>query len=363
MIHQRDEQGVQTQQRREAPVLQFLDEAGNVARIGDQYVVIARDHHAHAIRGESIDVVQRQRRDHHLLAFAQQRLTVRAELSQTGAHLLHVRHQIAVGEHRALGQAGGAAGVLQHGDVIEADVQRFDAQAAAHAQRAFERGRLRQRILGNQFLHFADHGVDQPAFGGGHQVAHLRFDQILDVGVGQHFLDFLSEQIQVDQCACTGILELVAHFPWRVQRVGIDHDQPGAQRAEHGNRIMQNVGHLHRNAIPRHQIGMGLQVTGERRALALEFSVGQGDAHAAERRAVSEFLAGTLKHFNDRLELAHVDVQRYAGRAFVIPEIRLHCSCPLYLSRSGSRFLSFLLRPWKAKSTKRSFTDTSSYGH
>ena len=264
-------------------------------------------------------------------------------------------------QHRALGQACGAAGVLQHGDVVEADFQRFDAQPAPQPQRTLERDCLRQRIRRDHFLHFADHGVDQPALGGGHQVAHLRFDQVLDVSVGQYFLDLLPEHVQVHQRPGTGVLELVAHLTRRVQRVGVDHDQPGAQGAEHGNRILQHIGHLHRDAISRHQIGVGLQVTGKRCAVALQLSVGQGHAHVAEGRTVRELLAGTLKHLDHRLELAHVDVQRYASGAFVIPEIRLHCSCPLYLNRSGSRFLSFCCYPLKAQSKKRSFTDTSSY--
>ncbi|ANI56186.1 hypothetical protein PDR5_44560 [Pseudomonas sp. DR 5-09] len=40
----------------------------------------------------------------------------------------------------------------------------------------------------------------------------------------------------------------------------------------------------------------------------------------------------------------------------------MHCSCPLYLSRSGAASLSFLSVPEKAESKKRGFTDTSSYG-
>ncbi len=207
--------------------------------------------------------------------------------------------------------------------------------AAPHAQCALEGDRLRQRIRRDHFLHFADHGVDQPALGGGHQVAHLRFDQVLNVGIGQHFLDLLAEHVQVHQRPRAGILELVAHLPCGIQRVGVDHDQPGTQCTEHGNRVMQDVGHLHGDAIARNQIGMRLQVTGEGGALPLKFSVSQGDPHIAERRAISELLAGTLEHLDHRLELTHVDVQRYAGRALVVPEIRLHCSCPLYLSRSG----------------------------
>ena len=59
VVHQRDEQGVEAQQRRKPPLAQLLDEARYVPRVGDQYVVVAGDHHAHAVRGECIDVVER----------------------------------------------------------------------------------------------------------------------------------------------------------------------------------------------------------------------------------------------------------------------------------------------------------------
>ncbi|EPA97349.1 hypothetical protein PG5_20850 [Pseudomonas sp. G5(2012)] len=356
MVHQRDEQRVEPQQCREPPVFQLLDEAANVPRIGDQHVVVAGHHHAHAIGREGIDVVQRQRCNHHLLAFAQQRLAVGRELAKAGPRLLHVRHQVTVGQHRPLGQAGGTAGVLQHGNILEAGVQRLDALPFALMQGAFEGNGLGQGIGRDHFFHLAHQRIDQPALGGGHQVAHLRFDQVLDVGIREHFLDLGPEHVQVHQCPGTGVLELMAHLPRGVQRVGVDHDQPGAQGAEYGDRVLQDVGHLHRDAIPRHQVGVGLQVTGERCAVAFQFGVGQGDTHVAECRAIRELLAGTFEHLDDRLVFSDINVQGYAGRAFVIPEIRLHCSCPLYLNLSGAAALSF------RNNRTRSFTDTSSYG-
>ncbi|MNF51201.1 hypothetical protein D3C84_325180 [compost metagenome] len=143
------------------------------------------------------------------------------------------------------------------------------------------------------------------------------------------------------------------HLARGVQRVGVDHDQPGTQRTEHGNRIMQDVGHLYRDAIARHQIGLALQITGEGCAVAFQVSVGQGHPHVTERWTVGELLAGTLEHLDHRLVATQIDIDGYAGRAFIIPEIRLHYSCPLYLSESV---------PPLCDVEKRSFWDTSSYG-
>ena len=127
----------------------------------------------------------------------------------------------------------------------------------------------------------------------------------------------------------------MAHLARRIKRVGVDHDQPGAQCAEHRNRVMQHVGQLHRDALAGLEVGVLLQVTGKRRTLALKLGVGEGNAHAAECRTVGKGLAGTLEDLDHRLVGAEVDGIGDSRRAFVIPEIRLHYSCPLYLSVSG----------------------------
>jgi hypothetical protein len=84
-----------------------------------------------------------------------------------------------------------------------------------------------------------------------------------------------------------------------------------------------------------------LQVTGECCAVAFQLGIRQGHPHIAERRPISELLAGTLENLDHRLVGAQVYIQGNTSRAFVIPEIRLHCSCPLYLSVSGPH-LGFL---------------------
>jgi len=67
-----------------------------------------------------------------------------------GGDLLHIRGEVAVGEHDALGAAAGAGGVEQAGQVVErrsrrpaelghrAEVERLEGDEVAHARRAFE---------------------------------------------------------------------------------------------------------------------------------------------------------------------------------------------------------------------------------
>lgn len=68
-----------------------------------------------AVNGQREDVIQRKRRDDRL--FAQ-----RGVACHPWPRLQHVRHHVAVGEHGALGDARGAAGVLQEGHVVVTDL-------------------------------------------------------------------------------------------------------------------------------------------------------------------------------------------------------------------------------------------------
>ncbi|MNN01503.1 hypothetical protein D3C81_1141210 [compost metagenome] len=243
-------------------------------------------------------MVERQRCDHHLLPLLDQALAIGPMLGETRQHLEHVGHQVTVGQHRALGQARGAAGVLQHGDVVEAQRYRLERLATALGQGALEWHSLWQAVVRNHLLDLADDGIDQPALGRRQHVAHLRFDEEFDAGVRQHFLHQLAEHVQVHQRPGAGVLELVAHLAGGVQRVGVDHDQPGAHGAEYGDGVLQHVGHLYRDAVARHQVGVLLQVSGEGRGIAFEFGVAQGHPEVAERRAVSKLLAGAFEHFD-----------------------------------------------------------------
>ncbi|MNH03262.1 hypothetical protein D3C79_625200 [compost metagenome] len=335
MIHQRHEQGVQAEKPGELPLFQLFDKAWNVSRIGDQHVVVAGHHHAHAIRGKGIDMVERQRCDHHLLALFDQPLAIGAMLGEARQHLEHVGHQVAVSEHCALGQTGGAAGVLQHSDVIEVQRDLLGHCATPLTQRALERHSLGQMVVRDHLLDLGDNGIDQPALGRRQHVAHLRFNQELDAGIGQYLLHQFAEHVQVDQRPGSGILELMTHLASGIQRVGVDHDQPGAQGAKHCDRVLQHIGHLHRDTVARHQIGVLLQIGGKGRRVTIQLSVGHRHPEIAERRAVSKLLARAFEHFDHRLVSIHVNVRRNACRALVIPEISLHLFLSSYLSRSG----------------------------
>jgi len=120
----------------------------------------------------------------------------------------------------------------------------------------------------------------------------------------------------------------MTHLTRGVERVGVDHYQPGTHRTKYGNRILQGIGHLHGDAVARLEIGVFLQITGKSGTVAFKLGIGDGHTQIAEGRAIREFLAGALKNINHRLESRHIDIQRYTGGTFVIPEIRLHYFYP-----------------------------------
>ena len=67
-MQQHIEQGVNTSDDGETGLAQFFDEAGNIARIGNKYIVCAPFHEGEQVGGEREDMVERQRRDDYFFA-------------------------------------------------------------------------------------------------------------------------------------------------------------------------------------------------------------------------------------------------------------------------------------------------------
>src|SRR3546814_6025510 len=74
------------------------------------------------------------------------------------------------------------------------------------------------------------------------QIADLRGDDVLDVGLVDHLLQRRAEVLDDDDRLGAAVAQLMFEFARGVQRVGVDDDQAGAQHAEQGDRILQQVG-------------------------------------------------------------------------------------------------------------------------
>ncbi len=299
MIHQRNEQGVQTNHRGELPLLQLFDKAGDVTRVADQHVVVAGNHHAHAVNGEGKDVVQRQRRDDDLARLARNFLTFAIDLLHVGVHLQHVGDQVAVGQHGALGNASGAAGVLQHGHVFQGAGHGCRALALAAFERSLERNGLGQRVARHHLFDVLDRCVDQRALEARQHVAQTRFKEKLDFSIGEHFFDQVAEHVHEDQRTGAGVLELVPHFAGGVQRVGVDHHQTGANGTKYRNGELQHVGHLDGDAVTRLQRSVLLQIGSKGSGVTIQVGVGKRDTHVAEGRPLSVFDTGLIEDIDN----------------------------------------------------------------
>jgi hypothetical protein len=101
-------------------------------------------------------VVQRQRGDDDFFA----ELDVRTHPRRG---LLHVCHEIAVREHRPLRHAGGAAGVLQEGDVVMGNLHGGQRLELSDHQCITEAHGALDFVVRHHLLHVAQHEIDDRA--------------------------------------------------------------------------------------------------------------------------------------------------------------------------------------------------------
>ena len=260
-----------------------------------------------------------------------------------GLGLQQVGHQIAVQQHRALADTGGAAGVLQHRDVVGPDLGRGVGLAPALRQCVVEAHRLRQRIGRHHLLHLAHDVVDDRALDQAQHVAHRGEQHLL----GRHGIDHLrqrgGEVLQDHDRLGAGVLELVLELARRVQRVDVDHHVAGPQDRRHRHRVLRHVGQHHRDAVALVQ-AQRLQVGRQRARRVVDLAERHRLAHedVGRQRAV---LDEALLHQRDQRRVQRdVDLCRHARGVLLQPDLfHLRRSCSrradsagrMHQSRSG----------------------------
>ena len=80
-------------------------------------------------------------------------------------------------------------------------------------------------------------------------VANRRHDDMLNVGVGNNFLQKMGIKIHDHQGFAIGITKLMFHFAIGVKRIGVDDDHSGLHCAKKYNRVLQEIWHLNGDAI------------------------------------------------------------------------------------------------------------------
>ena len=299
---------------------QILDEARNVARVGDQHVHGALLHAHQRVHRQREDVVERQRAD----------IGEMVGLGPYGVGVLHPQRELRdIGQHVAVQQrgplrhAGGAARILQEGHVGRHHLHRLEVQGGALPQRGGEAHMPRQRPSRHQLLHAAHHEVDEHALQAAQHLAHRGDHDMLDLRAGRHGLQGGGEILQDDDGLGAGILELVLQLARRVERVDVDHDIARPQHGHHGQGILQHVGHHQRHARALLQPAR-LQERAEGRRHALDLGIGERLAHAGEGGARGILPAGGFQQLADRTGRQRADLGRHARRIAGQPGLGRH---------------------------------------
>ena len=244
--------------------------------IGDQDVARAQPVKAQQVHREGEDVVKRQGGQRHLAAFF--------HAFDQFHGLFHVQDQVGMGQHRPLGDTGGAAGVLQHRDIIAGDVLMVAADIGALGDARAPRGQCGgQADMGqidalDRFVPVFLHQPHDATRHGGQEFGHAGDDDVGDRMGRCGARQLVGEHVHDDQRMRARIFELAGHFLGGIERVDIDQHAARLEHAEGGHREGQAVGHLHRHAVTRgkachlaqiggHGIGHGLDLRETQRSV------------------------------------------------------------------------------------------------
>ena len=226
-----------------------------------------------------------------------------------GLGLQHVRRQVAVRQHGALGHAGGAARVLQHRHVVHRQGRRRERQVRALVQHLGQHPGAVDVPGGNDLLDVAGGQIDQRRLQAAEQVAGAGHDDVPELPAVRHALQRMREILQDDDGGRAAVQQLPLQFFGRVQRVYVDHDVARAQRAQHADQIGGHVGHHQRDPRALGQ-AQALQPGGECPGMRVQLRVGDVAAHRSACDARGVLLAGPVQQVGQ----GSISLGRYLGR-------------------------------------------------
>ena len=292
MVGQAVEQGIDRREGVKALLGQLFERRFQIARIGDQDVFAANVHRQHHVHRKREDVVQRQgTHTDDLFATGQQVLEHGAV---PGLGLQHVGNHVAVQQHCALGYPGGAARVLQHGNIVWPNLGAGKGGAFAFVQCVFVGHGLGQCKRRHQLFDVAHHVIDQRALEPAQGVAHAAQHYMLNLRVGNALLQSAGKVFDDDDGLGPRILQLVLQLAGGVQRIDVHNHQPGPQHRRHGHRVLGHVGHHQRHTIALGQ-AQRLQIGGKRLAETIKLGKAHVLAHKVKRHP-ARMLGKSLLH-------------------------------------------------------------------
>ena len=141
--------------------------------------------------------------------------------------------------------------------------------------------------------------VDDRALREAQQIADRRDDHVPHVRTRDHLLDVVREVREHHDGYRARIAQLMLQLARRVQRIGVDYHQSGAQCAEHCDRILQYVRHHQGNPLALAQATRA-QPSGKIAGAAVDLFECQRGAEIVKRRRWTETLAAVTQHVDER---------------------------------------------------------------
>jgi hypothetical protein len=231
-VHQQPaEQCIDACEDAAARLLEDVDEAVHVARIGNQPVLGADRVVGDEIHHQGEHVVERQRRDHDVLTGAQR-------VSNEGLKLLGIGDEVAVGQRGALRKPRGSAGVLQEEQIVAAQRHWRESQIRAFSKRVGKSDDV------------LEPGVHCGAReGNADSVGQADADDALDPGCAGDLSESRGHSAENDNDFGTGVVQLVLELTRRVERVYVHLHRTGADDPQHRERESRDVRQHHGNTF------------------------------------------------------------------------------------------------------------------
>ena len=257
----------------------------------------AADAEQHVDR-QRVDVKRRQHRKNAFLALDEHRRRAVDRLPVLPA----CRPEVAVGQHRALGRTGRAAGVLQHRDRLARIGDRMRGEAAVVVEQC---GKGDMPVVAADVdgllasLHLCRHRL-----GRRRHLGDVADDELAQPRRAEHHRHLRIERRQVEREDEVGaaVLDLVFQHLRRVERRVIDDRAAGFEHAKECDHVVRRIRQVQPDVNPRAD-AQALQPLGRAVGLVLKLAVAQASAHEFERRLVRPLRRGVVEDARHRQRL------------------------------------------------------------
>jgi len=220
------------------------------------------------------------------------------ELREPRRKLLHLLAQVGVGEHHPLGNTRRSAGVLVHGDVLEAHLRPRRVRAVS-GNAVLPPEDIGGRLdIGGKLLFLADEG-EEKALREGEIIPDGGVDDLFDLRLRPQIDHTVPEEIEGDEDLRARVVELVLQLPVGVQGVVHDGDGPDAEHGKIGRHAGDEVGKKDRHGVPLLHPEIG-KARGEAVHRVLQLPVGHGVALEDQGGSVRELLRRPVQDVGHR---------------------------------------------------------------